>query len=305
MESLGLRIPGSGALAAMLVRGVVAVSAACFTLLAPLAAAEPRLVKDINTQPAGSGVELGGVLGDQLFFFSAYDKTARVTWVSDSTREGTMPLRERLGQADSWEGGELVALGERFFLPAFDLAHGWELWVSDLTPEGTVLFKDIVPGPAGSTPHFLTPVGDRLFFSVWYPERGRELWVSDGTPEQTVRLTDNDAAKGPSDSQRLTAVGDRLFFSAKDTEHGLEPWISDGTPEGTRLLKDINPGTGDSTPYEFTVLRDQVFFAATGGLNGDRELWVSDGTPEGTARTGFTTGETPKLVSAFRLPGGG
>src|SRR5262245_31193777 len=99
------------------IRGFHLATSFCLAVSAVLAdAAEPRLVEDINTKPASSSPLPVASLGNGLFLFSAIDwpvphgcpslypcDPLRTTWISDGSREGTLPLRERLGQPHYWE----------------------------------------------------------------------------------------------------------------------------------------------------------------------------------------------------------
>jgi ELWxxDGT repeat protein len=225
-------------------------------------------------------------VGDRLFFIVDLGSSGRQIWVSDSTAEGTLLLKD-FGFAYF----SLNAFGGRlFFLAQEDPEYRCELWVSDGTPEGTLLFADLSPGAGSPSPLWLTVVRDRLFIGAC-----RSFWVSDGTPEGTAGLSscpECGLSSCPECFSEPTAVDERLLFAAWDPEHGRELWVSDGTLEGRALVKDIHRGTIDSGAFELTPLGDRLFFILPG-----QQLWVSDGTQDGTVF--LKDNDLPPRLSAY------
>lgn len=252
--------------------------------------AEPALVKDIRSGPAGSSPSaLKGAHG--VLYFNANDGVAGSEfWKSDGTEAGTVLVKDIRPGADSSGAQFFFPVGELIYFRANDGTSGPELWKSDGTTAGTQMVKDINTEEFfGSFPTPLAALGNVLFFaardnSFLNPTDGfgNELWRSDGTTAGTTMVKDIRPGLESSDPGGAVRIGSTIYFWANDGVHGRELWKSDGTPAGTVLVKDINPGAGDSLKSVIHVLNNALYFAADDGTHGV-ELWRSDGTEAGTA----------------------
>ena len=220
------------------------------------------------------------LFNDQLYFSATDGIHGRELWTSDGTPDGTVLVKDLwAGSGDGYSGygfGEVAAVGDVLYIPAFKAGFDGVLWRSDGTPDGTIPLKSF-----NHRVNSLTAVADVLFFEADDGVHGRELWKSDGTPEGTVLVKDIQAGPAHTDIELLTAVGDLLFFVAADGLHGCELWRSDGTAAGTILVKDVAPGGENrcidyESPYVLRVVNGYLLFAA------DHALWKSDGTTDGT-----------------------
>jgi ELWxxDGT repeat protein len=265
-------------------------------LAAPLATAQPALVKDIvptGTDPLtgprsfkpASLVSLNGTV-----YFSAYDpRYGRELWKSNGTPAGTVLLKDIIAGAYGSAPADLAVVNNTLYFTAADGPSGRELWKSDGTSAGTVRVKDIAPGAGSSAPANLVGVGSTLYFTANDGAGGVELWKSNGTSAGTVRVKDIVPGAPGASPRALTAVNNTLYFVAEDAR-GHELWKSDGTPAGTVMVKDIVPGpagafgygsSGVYSPPSLAAMNGILYFGADDGVHGF-ELWKSDGTAAGT-----------------------
>jgi ELWxxDGT repeat protein len=261
-----------------------------FLLAAPLAAAQPTLVKDIvpsGTDPlTGAGSFAPGPLAGMngVAYFAAFDPTnGRELWRSDGTPAGTVLLKDILAGATGSEPADLAVVNNTLYFSANDGKSGRELWKSDGTAAGTVRVKDILAGTGGAAPTSLVGMGNALYFSATDGTAGRELWKSDGTSAGTVRVKDIWAGAAHAAPYALTNASGTLYFVANDGVSGFELWKSNGTAAGTMRVQDLAPGSVsafDNTPY-LTPVNGMLYFVADNGQTGT-ELWKSNGTAAGT-----------------------
>jgi ELWxxDGT repeat protein len=244
-------------------------------------AAEPHLVRDINTTPSSSWPGDLVVLGGKIYFSATDVPHGRELWVTDGTVEGTTLLKEIHPGREGSNPAGLTVVGNQLFFAADDGSVGRELWSTDGTPEGTTLVKDINPGRGASSPEWITADGGRAFFSADDGINGRELWSSDGTPEGTALILDINGGFEGSGPWGLASASAQITFMANDGVHGQEPWSTDGTAAGTSIVVDVKPGPLGSDPGSSAALGNQVYFTADNGRDG-QELWVTDGTSGGT-----------------------
>jgi ELWxxDGT repeat protein len=265
-------------------------------LAAPLATAQPTLVKDIvptGTEPLtgpASFQPASLVSLDGTVYFSAFDpRYGRELWRSNGTPAGTVLLKDIIAGATGSGPADLAVVNNTLYFTADDGQRGRELWKSDGTSSGTVRVKDISPGALGSNPAHLTAVGSTLYFAADDGASGPELWKSDGTSSGTVRVKDIAPGAGGSGPQVLTPMNGTLYFLAEDAA-GRELWKSNGTAAGTVRVKDILPGAGSPfgygawgyyTPPSLAVMNGILYFNADDEAHGF-ELWRSDGTAAGT-----------------------
>ena len=260
--------------------------------LAPPAAAQATLVKDVNAVPGfgssnGSGEVKGVTDSAGTAYFSADDGIVGAElWKSDGTTAGTVLVSDINPGVAASSPRDLVAAGRYVFFAATGSTGGEELYRTNGTAAGTILLKDInTKSPtAGSVIGRMIAVGDQVFFSAWHSSYGEELWKSNGTPAGTVLVKDVFRGRTSSFPNYLVAVGGTVFFQADTGTNGTgrELWKSDGTAVGTVLVKDIYLGRSSSSPTDLTAVGGTVFFRARDGQSGD-ELWTSDGTAAGTA----------------------
>ncbi|MEP7011323.1 MAG: ELWxxDGT repeat protein [Acidobacteriota bacterium] len=248
-----------------------------------------RRVLDVS--PSGGNPALGGGFGlvaarDRAFFETADPLAGGRLWVTDGSREGTVPFFN-LGLYDELAGPppaiQTAVLGRDLLFVRAGEGDAPELWRSNGTAAGT---RRLASLPADS--YFgvkgvgMIPAVGRVYLSFLSTDRrGQEFWVSDGTETGTLRLARFPFAANPSPPPPL-AVGSRLFFVGFDADHGFEMWTSDGTSEGTRILRDVVPGRRG--PFFGLFLAGRRNFYFTLSTQVARELWQSDGTEAGTLK---------------------
>jgi len=277
-----------------------------FAFAAPVAAGElapVRLVRDINAEPLGYGLEplreqmvaFGGML-----FLSAgtpdcdvldgegavhcrhlerLDTTGRELWKSDGTDEGTLLVEDILPGIEGSDPAGFTVVGDSLFFSANDVTHGRELWKTDGTPEGTVLVVDISPGRDFSEPRDLVDLDGTLFFVAGFHPDDGAIWKSDGTEAGTL-LVRPPGFIGSANPRLLMSVDGTLFFVTGAYGSSTSLWKSDGTEAGTSLVKALT-SEGEPLRNEFASIGSTLYFAAIGSGIG-RELWKTDGTVDGT-----------------------
>lgn len=262
----------------------------CFSLVfllaggaAPVAAATPHLVKDIDTvgRPESSSPHAFGDILSGLVFFTADDgQTGDELWRSDGTPGGTFRLADACpGECSS----RPFFLGRSDHLYFFSVvgASGFELWVTDGTPGGTFFLTSVV-----QLPGFGTWVASQqvLYFPMDDGIHGIELWRTDGTRAGTFLVTDLRPGPAGSDIAELVVFNGKLFFRA-DAGQGSSLWASDGTPQGTRLVRNLAPPSVLPNPDQQQPVASVVgkLLVFTGPAPGHGvQLWRSDGTAKGT-----------------------
>lgn len=189
-----------------------------------------RMVKDI--QPGALGSLAGespplprpfAALGAQLLFVADDGASGHEPWVSDGTKEGTMPLGDLMPGPAPSDPTEITAVGGLAYFVASDPLHGRELWRTDGTPGGTTLVADLLPGAESSLPQELRLADGRLYFSAWTPALGREAWTLDagGRPQLVADLA---AGPGSSSPSGFSWARGHIFFVASDNLTGFELW---------------------------------------------------------------------------------
>src|SRR5215813_5620846 len=109
----------------------------------PISGQLARLVRDINTAPAGSDPANLTNVGGTLFFTAITPETGRELWKSDGTAEGTVLVRDIFPGVESSAPANLTNVGGTLFFTIVSAPGvGTELWKSDGTAEGTVLVRN-------------------------------------------------------------------------------------------------------------------------------------------------------------------
>lgn len=231
--------------------------------------AQQSLIANLQVASSALGATDGGardfvVAGNKVYFTG---NTAQVrSWVSDTTRPGTVPLLDAMTAAGSFVP---LGIGDEVLL-LVDLPDlGLELWRSNGEPGGTTLVLEIRPGPGDGVQSNLVRIGNLVYFVADDGIHARELWCSDGTAAGTTMLTDIPGGE----PTMLTPVGDELFFMEVQPSTGRELWRSDGTGAGTHMVAESVPGPdGFTTVLVMQAFGDGVLF------EGNNLCWYSDGT---------------------------
>ena len=255
---------------------IVPVVLAVFVVLVtlPLAAQTASLVKDINTDGPGFGLDFRQLTpaGNQVFFLDDTGIGRSTTlWVSGGTAESTHIVQDfcpgdcgaSLTIAGSFHNLALVSVYQGFPDPVL-------LWRSDGTRAGTF--------PLSSAVSLDSPVAFKgaLYLRGCIDGPRCDLWKSDGTQAGTVKVKDIAPGDPRATILQMAAVGSRLFFTAFDGSGSESLWVSDGTAAGTSRLKTL----GHGTPDLLTAAGNRLFFAFTNDQ--ESALWTSDGTAAGT-----------------------
>lgn len=258
-----------------------------------------KLVKDLRPGQYGGVGSVEALHGKNgLLYFIDLDNF----YVSDGTDEGTILLREEVGDAYTtmkffeYEGslylltaGENVQLlridgttltdvkvlgpgarlterfisgGSLMYFVAPDASGDNMIWKSDGTEEGTVPFINFYTYTQDSNPQNFVHFNDKLYFKTDPFYTDGGVWFTDGTDAGTEKII--------SGSIYNLVRGDNVLFFEKDRQL----WKSGGTAAGTSLVSEIDPGG------IVTIGNVAYFSANSNGLG--TELWKSDGTAEGT-----------------------
>jgi ELWxxDGT repeat protein len=240
------------------------------------------LVKDINTNTAGSNPSnLTNVNG--TLFFSATDNSGAVgLWKSDGTLAGTSLVREFSGLENF-----VTVNGELFFDVFNKSPFGGpvpaQLWKSDGTALGTTLVKDFT---GQGVPENAVAFQNRLYFGLTDSTTTTgHLWTSDGTLAGTVPVDPGAFTIGFSGTS-FAVLGSQLFFAASDPINGAKLWKTDGTDGGTQIADGDIPNVGVSA---LTAVNGALyFFAVHDSTFQTVDLFQSDGSHTTLVQTGFS-----------------
>ena len=229
-------------------------------------AATPRLLGDVNAQPAGSVEPNGGSssyvqVGDHIFF-SAYDSAfGEELWKTDGTTDGTIRVKDISPGPAGTSLQQLTEHDGLLFFNAIEGASGsvtfsplhGSLWVSDGTAEGT----RVVDSPVADS--MVSTATSGLVFA-----NNRGLWrYQNGS--KTLLLSSGDV-------YGVSLIEGRVYFkTAFNTGAGL--WTTDGTVDGTVRLTDFDTSA--------LAASDGLLYYSTsdGPL---WRVWQTDGTLAGT-----------------------
>ncbi len=245
---------------------------------APLTAATPHLVKDIDPVPqaeSSSPHDFENVLPGLSLFTANDGQTGNELWRTDGTPGGTFRLTDVCpGECSSQPS--FVGHSDRLNFFLVRGASSSELWVTDGTPGGTLfLTSAALPGLG------VWVASQRLlYFPAYDVVHGAELWRSDGTPAGTFLVTDLRPGPASSNLSELVDFNGKLYFQAND-RRGTSLWTSDGTPQGIRLVRNLTPYSNFVSRPLLAVLGRTLYFTAMTPKHGV-QLWRSDGTANGT-----------------------
>ncbi len=239
----------------------------------------------IELNPGGGSSSPAHIIdADGTFYFTASAGSSRVTWMSDGTIAGTVPLPGAgAGAGAPTNPFALTPSGSRVFGRGSMSGLGQELFVSDGTVAGTVGI-DLVAGLASSVFDSLTGgAGGAFFVFDDKTGSGAELWFSDGTTAGTSML--RDIAPGYANGIVANTIvpilgGTQVAFVANDLDNGVQLWISDGTAAGTVPATSFGGnGVGAASFGEIFGAGADVFFAANDGVLGVEPWTLSTGSP--------------------------
>lgn len=213
-----------------------------------------------------------GIYGNEVFFDADDGASGREIWKTDGTVEGTVVLKDFMGNADSSPRG-LQDLDGKLYFSAVENSGSRGSYRTDGTTVGTESI------PAGSI-----PIGSDLYFtgvekfssSNW----DYELWKTNSTGVSVSRIKDIWPA-GSSNPSQFVKLGSFLCFIANDGIHGRELWRSDGTSEGTVLVKDVVTGSTGIDTLSFFKGANLLYFTIQIATN-QKQLWRTDATEAGT-----------------------
>jgi len=267
---------------------VIAVLALTCLWSSPATAANPYLVKDINTTvTAASSSPANLVVCNGVLYFTATTVAdGTELWKSDGTPAGTTLVKDINPGMGSSSPANLTVLGTTVYFTANDGVSGTELWKTDGTAAGSVLVKDINVAPGmSSSPGNLTVMDSNLYLTANDGNNGIELWRSNGTSVGTFMTSDINPGSGSSSPYNLKTAGiNDLLFTADDGVNGPEVWRYMASSNSTFLVKNINNTVGSgSYPSSSVELNYVIYFSANDGTGG-YEPWKSNGTAWGTTR---------------------
>lgn len=228
-------------------------------------AANTRLLKDINTDPAdarGNSLANNFVEFEGKVYFSARSAGIGLElWVTDGTEEGTQLVKDIQEGEGNGAPRDFLVFNDRLWFTATDAATSSELWVTDGTEEGTEMFLDINPdGP--SNPNFKTQFLNLMVFTANNGENGNEIWVSDGTVDGTLMLFDTRPGPDSGSPSQYFGFNNLLLFRTDDGVNGREVWSWNANTNIIGLVFDLRPGEEGSAPSDFFSIGPTVFFTA-------------------------------------------
>ena len=258
------------------------------------------LVKDINTNTAGSSpsnlLNVNGTL-----YFSATDNDGSAgLWKSDGSAAGTMLVKEFPAGLENFANVN----GELFLDMASNQSGGpVQVWKSDGTIAGTALVKDFTGQgfftlPNGSNGSATCGIAfkNQLYFVLADPTDSQStLWKSDGTANGTVQVDPGAFALSPFGAD-LTPFGGQLYFAASDPVNGAKLWKTDGADANTQIADaDIPNLFADALSVANGSL---YFFAAHDSTLQTTDLIQSDGAHSTIIQTGFSNFGEEEIAGA-------
>jgi ELWxxDGT repeat protein len=202
--------------------------------------------------------------------------TSLITWRSDGTTTGTMPLEANPGQLVYFRG----VVGSKWI---FD--YTTSLVATDGTTAGTVTLRNFDDTPRPLRDRSVAVIGDVMYLAEGTSATGTEVWRTDGTADGTTLVADVNPGPAGSSPHNITAFGSKLVFAADTGPTGIEPVILDPVaPRRTKfkLIHDF-PGTQDSDPQPILTIGDSLFTIVEESEY-HYSLFKTDGTAGGTTR---------------------
>jgi ELWxxDGT repeat protein len=251
-----------------------------------LLAAQPQLLADVFTGPAGSDPRDFAELDQTVYFLSG----AQLYRSEQNPGAFPFPIHDPvisppLAMPDNWDP-KLLYLR--------DGAEGAELWQSNGLPGGATPFLDFVPDPqpepklnpsvppvkVGAHAYFVTGANPAEPVNA-YRTTGEFTF---GTVLLGTFAAPNSVVNYP---RQFTPVGEDVYFTGFDPAVGRELWRwSPQSGGGATLVKDLNPGAADSILSTMTTFQDRLYFVLE-QPGGAHQIWTSDGTAAGTTFTGL------------------
>jgi ELWxxDGT repeat protein len=211
-------------------------------------AAAPRLVLDINSQPASvsSNAVPIGTIGNSFYFFAdAYPGSgSRALYKTDGTAAGTTLVTTLTNGNFEPPLRELVVAGGKGYFTATQSATGNELWVTDGTAAGTHIVIDLyTPASFSSFPRILGVRGTEVIFGASVNLGQQQIFLTDGTTAGTRPITPVYPAGTASVREALVSNGKIYLAFGDDISGGSgcckeELWVTDGTVSGAHVISD-------------------------------------------------------------------
>jgi ELWxxDGT repeat protein len=266
---------------------VVAAATLASAAVGLAAAAEPRVLLDINDSPLITNDSIPRDFEDQgswSLFFATDALFGNEPWRTDGSAEGTYLLADILpGDVGATGAPQAVRVGSRSYFNR----HG--LWVTDGTKAGTrpVSAKGDHPALQAAAP--IGALGNDLLFAAAVNGPG-QMWRTDGTEFGTRQITSFGAPTSIGVRQDATLIlGQQVYFLIQPASDRVEVWRSDGTAAGNTLLGTVQTS---GLPSTLVAVGNRVLFLTSS--NTGAVLW----------RIERATG-TVEQVAALTLPHAG
>jgi ELWxxDGT repeat protein len=208
-------------------------------------------------------------VGARAFFQELEDVAGARVWVTDGSREGTIPVVEVAHARPDGAGTD----DQYFFWSR--LEERLALFVTDGTETGTRLARDWPYSSYSYWPEFFASGGSRTYFSGEFPEA--PLWSSDGTAEGTAPVI-LPSLVAPLLQEPYGWLGDELVFS---TYPDRDLFADGGSARSPRPLNlpapDLRPWRGP-----VTSLGDWLLFYVDDSDGIGYQIWRTDGSSLGT-----------------------
>jgi len=252
-------------------------------------AQNPVLLKDIDTDPAGSNTQPnnGVAVGSVYYFQGNSYPSGKELWKTDGTTAGTVLVKDIYPGASSSNPSTFAVVNTTIFFVADDGVHGNELWKTDGTSAGTVLVTDPYTGGENhsSQPQSFNVVGSYLYYLAYDGDNTEDeiMYKVDASGNVSVAVDPNNGFQ----SYNIGVLGTNLFFeSYSNTYNAYALWKTDGTIAGTTVVSPIGNYYYWFPNSPFVTAGSSIYFDAyystDNGASTQYELWKSDGTNAGT-----------------------
>ena len=216
----------------------------------------------------------------KLYFAAAENPNAdRELWVSDGTRQGTMPTKQVISGPVAWEPSSFIETADGMVFKAEEAGGVQQLWKLSSDTNALIRLTDLKRNARN-----VFDVGDAIFFTADHPTGGgaTELWKTDGTTQGTAHIKSFQGRGSPS---QLTSFDGTLYFEVDE-----DIWKSDGTPEGTVQAVD-RPGGQENGFSGVLTIGDSLYFTSRDTMTGNSALWSADATTGEVTRAADLTRE--------------